>query len=452
MAHAAWCRVERPRSAEEVVAAFETMRRDRTPTALRGAGYSYGDAACLDGGLLLDLSAMNRILSWDPAAGRATVEPGATIRDLWRRAVPDGWWPSVVPGTMAPTWGGCAAMNVHGKNHFASGALDSHVESLEILLPTLERLRCAPEENADLFAAVLGGAGLLGCITSLTLRLHRIRSGLLDVEAVAAETLDGCMDAIEARLGSTEYQVGWIDAFDPRGRGLVHAARHLEEGEDADPAASLRAEAQDLPRRFFGVVPRAWMRFGLAAFSHDPGMQLVNEVKWRLGAAAGETRHRQTHAAFHFLLDYVPDWKRAYLPGGLVQYQPFIPRAAARAAFAELLRLARARGLPPYLAVLKRHRPSVSLLAPYLDGWSLALDFRVPRGGREGLTSLAREMDRVVVEAGGRFYLAKDSMMTPEVFRSTVPPAALEAFLAAKRRCDPEGLLRTDLSRRVGLG
>lgn len=447
MALSSRAHVVRARSAAEIAGAFEAARRAGLPVGLRGAGNSYGDAAMNAGGILVETTGMDRIISWDPAEGIAVVEPGVTVEALWRTTLPDGWWPAVVPGTMRPTWGGCAAMNVHGKNHARAGALGAHIAWLEILTPSGESLRCAPDANADLFRAAVGGAGLLGAFTRIGLQLQRVRSGLVEVEARAAGSLGEAMEIIEKAIPATEHQVGWIDAFDRDGRGLVHLASPLEE----DEAASLAQEVQDLPPRILGV-PRGAVRHLLGAAVRAGGMRAINLGRYLAGRLRHGARYPQTLAAFHFLLDYVPEWRRAYLPGGLVQYQPFVPARVAERVFGEILDLSRRRGFVPLLAVLKRHKPDDHLLSPYVDGWSLALDYRVPRAGLAVLRPFFRTLDRIVVQAGGRFYAAKDAVLDAETFRRSLPPDRLAAFAAARRRCDPEGLLSTDLSRRLGLG
>src|SRR5262245_25598124 len=88
--------VVRALGVEDVRATFRRAAESGRSVCLRGAGCSYGDAALNGGGIVLDLSAMNRILDLDRATGVATIEPGVTIRDLWTRALPAGYWPPVV--------------------------------------------------------------------------------------------------------------------------------------------------------------------------------------------------------------------------------------------------------------------------------------------------------------------------------------------------------------------
>jgi FAD/FMN-containing dehydrogenase len=149
----------------------------------------------------------------------------------------------------------------------------------------------------------------------------------------------------------------------------------------------------------------------------------------------------------------VPNWKWAYgrkrVARGLIQYQPFVPDAAAHGVFLELLDRCRRAGHVPYLGVFKRHRPDPFWLTHAVDGWSLAMDFAVTPSNRDSLWRHCAEMTRIVLAAGGRFYFAKDLVVGAEDVRRFLPPDRLAAFAALKRECDPEGLLENNLVRRA---
>ncbi len=446
----ATARVARPRAADDVAALLAYAAEQRRRVTVRGAGRSYGDAALPADLLVLDTGRMRRVLAFDRDEGRITVEPGVTVEQLWRTVLPAGWWPPVVPGTMRPTLGGCVALNVHGKNQYCAGSIGEHVEEIEIVSARGTRRVVSAVRDVDLFHAVVGGAGLLGVIVSVTLRLLRITSGLLDVCAAAHGSLDEVAQDLDRRCGGSDYVVAWIDGFSRSGRGVVHSARHLREGEDASGADSLRLDAQELPQRLLGVVPRDRVALLMKPFAHGPGMRFVNAAKYRVAALRGEHRFRQSLAAFHFLLDHVPGWRSIYDPGGLIQHQSFVPAAAAAEVHGELLAMCRAAGIVSWLAVCKRHRPDAFLLSHGIDGFSLALDFRVTDANRERLWRLCGEMDRVVLGAGGHFYLAKDLTASPETFRAAYPGIA--RFREWKRELDPGGVLTSALAERLRLG
>jgi decaprenylphospho-beta-D-ribofuranose 2-oxidase len=441
------CRYAAPRDAGELAALLAQAREEGLSVTFRGAGRSYGDASLNATGLVLDLTRFNRMLCFDPEAGVVEAEPGLTIEGLWRRTIEDGWWPAVVPGTMFPTLGGCLAMNIHGKNNFKAGTIGEHVLDFDLLTPGGDVLRCSREENADVFHAVIGGAGLLGAVTRLRLRLKRVESGLLRVEPLVARSFEEMFDRFEERLPEADYLVGWIDAW-REGRGLLHQANYVPAAEDPVGPASLHVERQGLPPRILGL-PRSQIWRFMTLFMNDPGVRLTNYGKYETARWSwpGKT-YLQSHVAFAFLLDYVPNWRLAYGREGFVQYQLFVPKEAARRVMPEVLKVCRERGIVSTLGVLKRHRPDPFLLTHALDGYSLALDFAVKGKGWPGLQTLAREMTARVLDAGGSFYLAKDALLNREELARAYGER-LVRFREMKRRLDPDGVLTSDLARRL---
>lgn len=448
--------VLRPRTRDELLAVMAAPARGPRGLLLRGAGRSYGDATTNDGGAALDLTGMDRILAFDRERGIVRVEPGVTIGQLWRAVIGEGFWPPVVPGTMAVTCGGAAAMNVHGKNNFAVGTFGEHVRSFVLATPSGESLACDRERNAELFHAAIGGFGMLGCFVELELQLKRVHAGRLHVQGIVVRDLEHGLALIEEhRAAGADYLVGWHDAHArgaALGRGLLHRADQLAPGEDPDGEAWLRAERQDVPPRLFGVVPKGWIWPGMWCATKAGAIPLVNALKFRAGSREERAGvHLQTHGAFHFLLDYVPRWQWAFRPGGLIQFQPFVPAGAAARVFRLLLEACQRARLVPYLLVSKRHRPDPFLMTHAVDGFSLAMDFAVPARRRAELWAHCQRMAETVLEAGGRFYWAKDAVLDASSFVRVHGPERVAAFRALKARFDPQNLLQSDLSRRLGL-
>ncbi len=440
-----------PRDAGELAAMMRRASEEGVPIALRGSGRSYGDAALSDGGVVIDVRKMNRALSWDPREGLLTAESGLTIEGVWRRVLPDHYWPHVVPGTMFPTLAGSLSMNIHGKNNFRQGSFGEHVAWFELVTPAGEVLRCDRESNADLFHAAIGGFGVLGAITKVALRVKPVESGLLRVEPLVTRDLDEMFDVFGERLPVSDYLVGWVDCLAggaALGRGQIHQANYLSADETPDVEASFYTENQTLPTTIFGFPKSALWRF-MRPFINDLGTRLVNSAKYLASRLTHQKPFLQSHVAFAFLLDYVPNWRLSYGPGGLIQYQIFVPKETARETMKAVLAHCQRRGLPSYLGVFKRHRPDPFLLTHALDGYSLAMDFRVTRSNRDRLWAMTRELTDLVLDAGGKFYFAKDSVLRPGDARRAFGDDRLERFFALRDRVDPAGILGTDLARRV---
>jgi decaprenylphospho-beta-D-ribofuranose 2-oxidase len=434
---------------DDIGAVFKLAKQSGLKVTVRGAGRSYNDASLNGGGIIMDLSGMNKILAWNPQTGVVTAEPGLTLEKLWRIVLPDGWWPPVVSGTMTTTLGGCLGTNIHGKNNFRMGPIGEHVLEFKALLPTGAEVTCSPKKNGDLFRSMISGLGMLGVFTSITLQMKKVHSGLLEVRGWSIPDLKTHLQDLLEHAPENDYTVGWLDAIAggrSLGRGQVHTARYLHEGEDPNPKKTMRPENQVLPTTILGV-PKGILPYFMAPFTVTPLWALVNTAKYVLGMR--RELFRQPHAAFHFLLDYIPNWELAAGRGGLIQYQSFLPKETAQAAWTELLALSHKRGLPSYLGVTKRHRPDSFLLSHAVDGFSLALDFKVSNSNRARMSQMLQDFDRIVTGAGGRFYFAKNSETSAETTRCFLGDETVERFKALKRRTDPHNLLESDLYRRV---
>jgi FAD/FMN-containing dehydrogenase len=333
------------------------------------------------------------------------------------------------------------------------GPIGEHVLSFDALLPNGERVTCTPRQNPDLFYSLISGAGLLGVFVSITLQMRRVYSGDVAVEAWAAPSLKDMLVDVD-RHREDDYVVGWVDGMERGqglGRGQIHCARYLAPGEDARPTRSLNLAYQALPDTMFGLVPRSilwrFMWLGL----NPLGMRAANFGKYLMSRTVSHHHpYQQGLVAFNFLLDYLPRWQYGYRHG-LIQYQSFIPFDQAETVFGAQLELAQRAGRATFVNALKRHRPDQFMFSHAVDGYSLAIDIAVPGSAKEraALQQMTGEFNRWVLEAGGRFYLAKDSTLSPHSAAQYLGQETLARFAALKARCDPQNLLQTELYRRV---
>lgn len=420
------------RSTDDVVAAL-TSAGPRGVLA-RGLGRSYGDAAQNAGGTVLDLSALGAIDVGSDGVVRAGA--GAVLADVIDALEPHGLFVPVSPGTSRVTLGGAVAADVHGKNHHRDGSFGDHVIALEVVTPDGAVRRIGPSlsgEDLAQFRATVGGMGLTGVVTEVVLRAMPVPS-----QAVLVDTRRlGSLDAVMERMSSTDddyrYSVAWIDATAPGaalGRGVVTQGDHAPAGASGGVAAPPRISLPVAPP--VGVVNRWTVR----AF---------NEA-WFRTAPASRDAELQTVRQFFHPLDGVGAWNRAYGPRGLVQHQCAVPDAEA-AVIGHLLEHFRGNGAASFLSVLKRFRPgNDSPLSFPRAGWTLAVDLP---GAAPGLARILDRADELVLEAGGRTYLAKDARVSPEALRAMYP--RLDEWREVRERVDPRRVLVSDLSRRLSL-
>jgi decaprenylphospho-beta-D-ribofuranose 2-oxidase len=235
------------------------------------------------------------------------------------------------------------------------------------------------------------------------------------------------------------YSVAWIDTLAKGralGRSVLTRGDHATEAELTGAAARHRWRAPRPARLAVPLTPPT----GLVS---RPTVRAFNELWFR--KAPRDRVTVESVASFFHPLDLVESWNRLYGRGGLVQYQLVVPEQAD-GALAEALRLLSDAGQPSFLAVLKRFGAgNPGLLSFPMPGWTLALDLPAA----PALGPLFRSLDRLVVEAGGRLYLAKDSRLSPETFDRMYDRA--EEFRKLRRELDPDGVLQSDLARRLHL-
>lgn len=417
---------------------LEVLAREQTLIP-RGLGRSYGDAAHNGEGATVLMERLNRMLSFDPASRILECEPGVTIQDVLEVFLPRGLGPPVTPGTMYVTLGGCLACDVHGKNHHHSGSFSRHLVDFELLLPDGSLVTCSRKENPDLFWATIGGMGLTGIVTGLRIRLKSVPSQYVVVDYDKARDLDEALALFEASDDTYEYSVAWIDCL---ARGSRAGRSVLIRGNDAGPE-----HLGSRPRQPRG---RPTVRVPM---NMPSGLLNRYSVRWfnalYYGKAPRTARNRvEPFQKFFYPLDSVRDWNRIYGTSGFVQYQFVVPRAAARAALQAVLSRISKAGQASFLAVLKAmgaEEPDQLLSFPR-EGYTLAVDIPWKAGRTERLLA---ELDRIVIDHGGRVYLAKDARLSPEAFRSMYP--RMDSWREIKRRVDPDNKLRSDLAERVGL-
>ena len=403
-------------SSDALLAAMASRPPGAIPSFLPyGNGRSYGDSNLNPGGVLLEMRPLDRFIEFDVDGGVLTCEAGVLLSEILAHCVPQGWFPMVTPGTQFVTGGGAIANDVHGKNHHRAGSFGNHVLEFELVRSDGTRKVCSPDQNADWYAATIGGLGLTGVITWATLQLRRIFNPYVDSETVRFRSLEEFFELSAASEADYEYTVSWIDcAFggDRLGRGLFNRGNHAHVAVDLSRVPKAQRDRVDLRER---------------RMPFSPPFSLVNSLTLKAFNLAYFHRQRgdrvnllQHYRPFFYPLDAVLEWNRIYGPKGFYQYQCAVPDAHALRSVRQLLETISASGMGSFLAVLKQFGtpPSRGMLSFPAPGTTLALDFP-NRGAR--LHRLFEALDKIVLEAGGRLYPAKDGRMGPSIFKAGYP-------------------------------
>ncbi|MFG1781473.1 FAD-binding protein [Rhodococcus oryzae] len=408
----------------------------------RGLGRSYGDPAQNAGGLVIDMTALDRIHGVDPDSGVVDLDAGVSLDALMRAVLPHGLWVPVLPGTRQVTVGGAIGADIHGKNHHSHGSFGNHVESLDLLTAdgNIRTISPTGDEKA-LFWATVGGMGLTGIVVRARVRMKHTETAYFIADHDRTANLDETMELLTG--GSDEGYDYSMSVPDTISTGPKLGRAGFTRG-------SL-ATLDQLPPK----LRRDPLRFNAPQLLTVPDIfpsGLVNRVTTRVAAEAAHRMYPkhgrgtiQNLTQFYHPLDLLGEWNRAYGPQGFMQYQFSIPFGAEQH-LADIVRTIAESGHRSFLNVFKRMGDSnpAPLSWPH-PGFMLSLDFPI----RTGLGRFCDELDEQVLAAGGRLYFAKDSRTTPERIARMYP--RLDEWRKVRDGVDPDRVFASDLARRLRL-
>ena len=414
----------------------------------RGMGRSYGDPAQNAGGLVIDMQRFNKIHSIDPDTALVVVDGGVTLDQLMKAALPYGLWVPVLPGTRQVTIGGAIGPDIHGKNHHSAGSFGDHVVSMDLLVASGEILTLKPEGSEDdpdgeLFWATVGGMGLTGIIVQATIRMTKTETAFFIADGDLTSNFD---ETIEFHADGSEtnytYSSAWFDAISPEPK-LGRAAISRGSLATLDQLKELSPKLAKDPLKFSApqlvTVPDIFPNFTMNKLT----MKAVGQAWW---LKSGEYRGQvQNLTQFYQPLDLIGEWNRGYGSRGFLQYQFVVPREAT-SELKSIVRSIQASGHYSALNVFKLfgegNRAPLSFPMP---GWNICVDFPI----KPGLGHFLDELDKRVLDFGGRLYLAKESRTSAEKFHQMYPQ--MQSWLNTRNEIDPTGVFASDMSRRLEL-
>ena len=241
-------RILRPTSFKQLTAAVLTAKSARKPLSIAGGRHAMGGQQFGTGMILVDMTGLNQIVSFDPQRGLIEVQAGAfwpqfTTAYLQRQQGVSRQWGFAQKQTGADniSIGGTLAANAHGRG-LSMQPFVSNIESFKLIDADGNLVLCSRERNAELFRLAIGGYGLFGLVASVTLRLVRRQK----IERVVeVRRVDGLMDAFAERIRSGFLYGDFQFAIDPASDDFLHTGV-FSCYRPVDPATPMPSEEKSL--------------------------------------------------------------------------------------------------------------------------------------------------------------------------------------------------------------
>lgn len=427
-----WGRIFHPGHA---VLTADLEKASRNAVLFRGLGRSYGDSAIPPESRPEAVATLlaDKIRFFDRETGRIRAESGLSLMTLNRLFLADGWFVPVSPGTQYVTLGGMVASDVHGKNHHVDGCFGEHVDALKIRVADGRIVECSMERERDLFLATIGGMGLTGFILEVEFHMRKIPTAWIFQETRRVGNIEAFIAQLKKAARKWPFSVGWIDCLSrgsAMGRGILMCGRWAEPGE-APPYPPKPRKTLSVPFVFPRMALNKWV------------VRAFNTVYYNLHPPR-VVRGVVHPEKFFYPLDMVGDWNRIYGPRGFTQYQCVLPETGDCKVTRPFFDLLTSLECASFLCVIKDCGPEgrgmISFPKP---GISIALDI----AARPDTQHVVDTLNEYVAAHDGRIYLCKDTFTRADHFRAMEP--RLDAWLAVRRKWDPEGKIRSAQSVRL---
>ena len=408
----------------------------------RGLGRSYGDAAQVERRRGHRQPRPRRHRRDRRRRRRRASAPASRSTSSSRAAIPQGWFVPVTPGTRQVTIGGAIAADVHGKNHHVDGSFGAPRHSSCASSPRPARSTVSPDADPELFWATIGGMGLTGVVTARDAAPapDRDRPGPRRHRALRRPRRGDGRDG-RRRRSDYRYSVAWVDCMT---RGAHMGRAILTRGGPRARATDVESPTLAAPAARGSSCPST-RRAGCSTPSPSAPSTSCGSARRR----SHEVAEPQSLATFFHPLDGVRDWNRLYGRARLRPVPVLRARRGGRHGASRDRAALGARGVPSFLAVLKRFGPGEPR-PPVVPDRRAGRSRSTCRSARARCPGSSTTLDELVLDAGGRIYFAKDARLGPE---QGAPRCTRDSTSSSpcKTRVDPEHRLTSDLARRLDL-
>ena len=416
-----------------------------------GSSYTFGDMILNKDNMILNTCRMNKILSWDNTSGIMIVEPGVKVADVLGISLIENWTLCSIPGGLEVTIAGAVSNNIHGKDSWKVGNFGDHVIKMKLLTSSGKTIDVERSQNKDLFKAVVGGMGLIGIILEITLQLKKIPSAYVKLSSISTKNISESLNKLRESLKENDFSIAWIDAFSKNstlGRGYVTSAKWIKNEGKIDEkrlSKSLR-----MSKRIFDILPAKPIWYILRPFYNSTIFKILNKFIYhrnRWGDGNKGSGKVILFTEFNFMHNKIPNINHVQRPYGFIEVQFLFPIVNGLEAITECLSICQEYGYEPFLCAVKMHKADDYMISFSGDGYSFNVDIPLRNVKLQKAKLIANLLFQIAVKYNGKIYLAKDELLSQELFNKIYPNH--KKFLKIKNEIDPYGLYSSDLYKRL---
>jgi FAD/FMN-containing dehydrogenase len=435
-------RMLQPRSVEAIQGAIRAAGREGRGISVAGGMHAMGGQQFGTGTILLDMRAMNRVLSFDPAKGEIEVEAGIQWPELVAYLLEaqkerERAWGIIQKQTGADrlSLGGALAANVHGRGIYFKPIIEN-VESFVLIDASGNPRACSRRENDELFRLAVGGYGLFGVIASLKLRLAPRKKLERIVEVL---DLDDLIPVVRERLADGSLYGDFQYMTDPESPGFLRKGVFSRYRPVPDDTPILEDQKE--------LSAEDWRR--LIALAHVDKRRTFEEYSRYYLSTSGQVYWSDTHQMGAYIDGYHEELDRrlgAGEKGTEMISEVYVPRSDLSPFLDQVREDCRKNDVNVIFGVFRLiEKDDESFLAWAREPYACVIFNLHVVHSPEGLAKAARDFRRLIdraVDHGGSYYLTYHRWATREQVERCYPQ--FPEFLRLKKKYDPKERFQSD--------
>ena len=436
-----------PENLDELKNCITYAKKNQLHISIKGSGNSYADVFFSQNQVLIDTSFLNSIRNFDSNNGTITVETGVQINDLLLTIMPKNWTLVGLSGSVTDKIGGMMSSNTHGKDSWQNGNFIENIISFKIILENESILEVSREKNSELFYAVIGGLGLFGIIFEIVLKLKSIPSYMIEHFSKKTNNIDESIDHFNSLENSNiDFSYCLIDSFskdDSLGAGVCESAKFV----NMDNSSIEKFKKSLLPNsKIFSLKPESFWSLA-RPFWNNSTCNLLNKSRSFKASISKGKKSILSFPEYQYPYTKYPKFNLIYGTSGFLEFQIIFPKDNFSNALRELLAKSHHYGVPPWICMMKKHKPDNSFLSFSGDGFSVSINFPVSYLNPQLIEKYCNEILEIILKYNGKTYITKSSYLPKSAFQKMYPD--YKKIISIKEKYDPNQIFHSDSTMRL---
>ena len=427
-----------PRNNNEIFKILDYTKRSNKKVLCIGSSLSWYDTILNTNNVIINLKNYEKNFSLNEDSNILTVSSSFKIGEILNKLSEKNLSLFSLPGHLDVTIGGCVANDVHGKDTYKNGNFGTNIVSIEIILPNKQVVECSREKNKELFLSTIGGLGLTGVISKISINLKKITNFYETTNFMCANYKE-LIKSLYYKRNDYDYIYGWVDALSDKeniGRGVIFKSKKNFNTK------------KTLNTRFYENL-FTFLKGLIFSFSIKTNLIKYLNILFFYSHFFNKRSIETYNAITSPLKTSGIDLKKIKLcpPYSFLEVQIILKEETLPESLYEFLNKCQKLKLKGSIVGIKMHKKSSGYLSFSDDGVSININHIFKPQDKKNIISKFKILYDYLIDKNFKINIAKEFFLNKKSFEKNYPSS--KNFFLIKQKYDHEQLFSSDFLRRV---